>query len=286
MSSRCRLSLHTVFLARENMAYLKEWIVYHALLGVEHVYLYDNSGSIGRDGSDPTTNKSGINFFEPTKHLTDADIAEILKTIISEVSVDVTLIPWQPRDSNGQIVYGYNQSIRHCIELYGSQIEWMAFIDVDEFLFSPTNIDLKQELDERGREGSNGLIIRQKKFLDRFLSPSPFVTGIYECIEGIDTSSWAPKNIVRVADLALDNLVDMHTMPVRGGNVTLETEVLRFNHYNVNPKQLEWMKWFYSSNEDFQLNAIDDGMKRYRQQIADGCQQCLRSSIPATKFNV
>ena len=136
--------MHTVFLARENIAYLKEWIVYHALLGVQHFYLYDNTGSIGRDGSNSTTNKYGINFFEPTKNLTDADIADQVDKIIADVSVDVTLIKWQPRDGHGRIYYGYNESVYHCIRTYGHQTEWMAFIDVDEFLFSPTSIEMRE----------------------------------------------------------------------------------------------------------------------------------------------
>ena len=126
MSSRHLLAIHTVFLARENIAYLKEWILYHALLGVQHFYLYDNTGSIGRDGSNSTTNKYGIDFFELTKNLTDADVADQVDKIIADRSVDVTLIKWQPRDGLGRIYYGYNESVYHCIRTYGRQTEWIS----------------------------------------------------------------------------------------------------------------------------------------------------------------
>src|SRR5262249_34018701 len=129
MTSHDHLGLHTVFLARENIAYIKEWIIYHALLGVQHFYLYDNTGSIGCDGSNSPTNKYGIDFFERTKPLTDADVADQLDRIIADVSVDITLIRWQPRDGQGRIYYGYNESVHHCIRTYGQQTEWMAFID-------------------------------------------------------------------------------------------------------------------------------------------------------------
>ena len=272
MNSHHSLSVHTVFLARENIAYLKEWIVYHALLGVQHFYLYDNTGSIGRDGSNSTTNKYGIDFFEPTKHMTDADIADQVDKIIADTSVDVTLIKWQPRDAHGRIYYGYNESVYHCIGTYGHQAEWMAFIDADEFLFSPTDIDLAEELNNLRRAGCNRLIILQKKFLDRFLSAGKYVTDIYDCIDGIDTSAWAPKNIVHVDSLNLRALESMHNMPVRGGTSTAETSAIRFNHYNVNPAQLVWMKRFYRTDAEFKIDARDEGMKRYQERLHDACR--------------
>jgi Glycosyl transferase family 2 len=272
MTSHHSLGLHTVFLARENIAYLKEWIIYHALLGVQHFYLYDNTGSVGRDGSTSTTNKYGINFFELTKNLTDADIGDHVDKIIADVSVDVTLIKWQPRDGHGRIFYGYNESVYHCIRTYGQQNEWMAFIDVDEFLFSPSSIDMREELSNLQRAGCNRLIILQKKFLDRFLSPGKYVTDIYDCIEEIDTSAWAPKNIVHVDDLILGALESMHSMPVRGQTLTAETTAIRFNHYNVNRAQLQWMKWFYQTTAEFRIDALDDGMKRYQQRLHKECR--------------
>jgi Glycosyl transferase family 2 len=272
MPPRHLLGMHTVFLARENIAYLKEWIVYHAILGFQHFYLYDNTGSIGRDGSTATTNKYGINFFERTSTLTDADLADQLHEIVADVPVDVTIIPWQPRDRYGNIYYGYNDSVYHCIGMYGHQTEWLAFLDVDEFLFSPSLVDIAAELRSLQRAGCNRLIVLQKKFLDRFLSPSRYVTDIYECIEGIDTSAWAPKNIVRVDSLDLLGVRGMHIMPARGGTTTAKTDAIRFNHYNVNPAQLRWMRGFYRSTQDFEINAVDDGMKRYRQRLHDECR--------------
>jgi hypothetical protein len=151
----------------------------------------------------------------------------------------------------------------------------MAFIDVDEFLFSPSNVDFHKELRDRHRMGCNRLIILQKKFLDRFLSPCKYVTDIYDCIEGIDTRAWAPKNIVHVDNLVLNALESMHSMPVLGGTVTAETDVIRFNHYNVNPVCLRWMKRFYRTTSEFEINARDDGMKRYQRSIHDRCSQEL-----------
>ena len=41
------VGIHTVFIARENILFLKEWILYHKYMGIEHFFLYDNSGGAG-----------------------------------------------------------------------------------------------------------------------------------------------------------------------------------------------------------------------------------------------
>ena len=64
----------------------------------------------------------------------------------------------------------------------------------------------------------------------------------------------------------------MHSMPVRGRTLTAETTAIRFNHYNVNPAQLQWMKRFYRTDAEFKINARDDGMKRYQQRLHDECR--------------
>ena len=41
------LAIHTVYLPREHILFLEEWIVYHIWQGVDRFYLYNNTGSIG-----------------------------------------------------------------------------------------------------------------------------------------------------------------------------------------------------------------------------------------------
>ena len=67
----------------------------------------------------------------------------------------MTLIRWQPRDGQGRIHYGYNGSVKHCVRTYGRLIEWMAFIDVDEFIFSPTDVDIRERLGAMGVKEGN-----------------------------------------------------------------------------------------------------------------------------------
>jgi hypothetical protein len=84
---------------------LPEWLEFHRLAGMEHVYLYD-------DGS------------------TD-DGAEIVRPYVS--AGFVTFIPWA-RFSRGvsiqRLVYA------HALCTFGPDWRWMAFIDLDEYLFA------------------------------------------------------------------------------------------------------------------------------------------------------
>lgn len=269
---RNRLSIHTVFVPRENISHLKEWLVYHSMLGVEHFYLFDNSNSISRGGSTRYVNKYGINFHHKTRHMSDADINENIQEIISSVPAKVKLISWNPKDKFGNITYDQVGSTQYFSKEYSDETDWTLFIDIDEFVFSPANLTVHDIIEDAERDDISRIIFKQKKFLDRLLSKKKFAIDIYDCIEGIDTSGWAPKNLIRVRDMDMESIAHIHHMPLaRRKTVLADTGLLRFNHDNVNAKLLEWMKGFYKTETDFSLNSRDDGMKRYRDSIHRLC---------------
>ena len=84
--------------------YLKEWIEFHRLVGVERFFLYDNNS-------------------------TD-DGREVLEPYVESGLVVVHDWPVYPR---GQI-----PAYEHCLREHMYDATWIAFIDLDEFLFSPT----------------------------------------------------------------------------------------------------------------------------------------------------
>jgi hypothetical protein len=96
--------LSVVVIAKDEATYLTEWIEFHQLVGVEHIYLYDN-GSID-------------------------DTRAILAPY--ERSGLVTYLPWTCFDSN---VAPQRQAYAHALCNFGSLWRWMAFIDIDEFIF-------------------------------------------------------------------------------------------------------------------------------------------------------
>ena len=97
------LSIAAIF--KDEAPYLAEWLEFHRLVGVEHVYLYDNGST-----------DSPCTFLEP---------------YIREgfVSVIPWAFPWLRYLDYQCIAYA------HAIVNFGIHWRWMAFIDIDEFLF-------------------------------------------------------------------------------------------------------------------------------------------------------
>lgn len=249
------LSFHTVFIVNENIRWLEEFIQYYKKIGFDHFYLYDNEGTIGfNNEGTATTNKYDM----PRITTTPPEDSEKLNAILEKYKNDITYVKWQPKDENGQIHYGYNESVKHFIENYGHETEWIACMDLDEFLFSVDNLNIPDYFRKLGPEISC-VKLCQKKFIDRFLSDKANILEDYRCIDLYVESWWAPKNIFRPSDFI--NLTSMHHMDFKNQTHMIGQNLLRFNHYNVNSKQLDWMEW--SMKQKFTLNGIDDGMKRY-----------------------
>lgn len=102
-------------IVKDEGDYIREWIEFHRIQGVEHFFIYDN-------GSSDST-------------------LEILQEYCDGGIVD--LIPW-PNFSmamNPQFA-----AYAHCAHAYATLAEWIAFIDVDEFLFSDSTDHLIDEI--------------------------------------------------------------------------------------------------------------------------------------------
>jgi hypothetical protein len=123
-----QLSICALF--KNESSYLKEWIEYHRLAGVDHFYLYNN-GSLDR-------------------------FREVLRPYLKENLV--TLIHWPdmapPQDSNPYLwplstqVTAYENAIKW---VAAKKTKWLVFLDVDEFLvpFSSDKItDVLDRYDE------------------------------------------------------------------------------------------------------------------------------------------
>ena len=163
---------------------------------------------------------------------------------------------------NNKIIYGQKESILECINKYGHLHEWMCFVDIDEFIFSEKDIKLGEYLNSLGKNVSCVKLI-QKKFLDRFLTKEKYITQEYASINNFKIGTeWAPKNIIRCKDFI--KLRDIHNIYTKNTTIVPHTDVLRFNHYNVNDKQIKWMVGFYKLRSPVTINGIDDGMKRYK----------------------
>ncbi len=101
---------------RDEAPYLAEWVEFHRLVGVEHFFLYDDrSRDSGR---------------------------EVLAPYVRDGLVTLTKCA-MPLASGGQ-GWAYADALRRA----RGRVRWLAFIDIDEFLFSPQQESLVKVLAE------------------------------------------------------------------------------------------------------------------------------------------
>jgi len=82
---------------KDEAPFIREWIAYHSLIGVDHFFLYDN-GSV--DGGAQN---------------------------LGELQAKVTTVPWN-------FLPGQVRAYKHFIREHGHKFKWAAFIDLDEFI--------------------------------------------------------------------------------------------------------------------------------------------------------
>jgi hypothetical protein len=101
---------------------LKEWIIFHRIAGIDHIYVYDNT-QVSKDEHNATTFRT-------------------LQSICAQFADFVTHIPWPATVCNNNRPNHKNPGDRSsqyaaeasCRSRYGEFTKWMTFIDTDEYL--------------------------------------------------------------------------------------------------------------------------------------------------------
>jgi hypothetical protein len=219
--------IQTVYLPRENIRFLEEWLAYHFQLGAEYFYLYDNTGSRELiSGNAVAVNGKNKYGMEVDFRLTDDEIADIEAEIFKKYPV--TKVKWQPQQ-NGEIVYGQAEACDHFSDLI--QSGWCAFIDMDEFLYSPYEIGDILE--------GQVIVLLQKKFDDRFSYDTALeITKTFS----MKTDRWGRKLLINMEHY-IKGGKNIHTLNVHRFNVPLigNMQLVRFNHYNHNRNGHDWL---------------------------------------------
>lgn len=96
--------LNVCAIYRNEARHLREWIEFHRLVGAERFFLYDNGST--------------------DEHL------EVLAPYLEGSTV--VIHDWPGRERPQEPAYD------HCLATHGGESRWIAFIDLDEYLFSPT----------------------------------------------------------------------------------------------------------------------------------------------------
>ncbi len=95
-------------LIKDENVYLREWLDYHRLIGVEHFFIYDNGSQVS--------------------------VRETLAPEVAQGWVTVVDIP-----GRGPQLPAY----AHCLRQWGSSSRWIGFIDTDEFIVPKTTSDMR-----------------------------------------------------------------------------------------------------------------------------------------------
>ena len=267
--------LAIVAIFKDEGKYLKEWLDYHLLAGVEHFYLYNN------DSTD--------NYVEVLSPYVEANL--------------VTL-----KNFSGKMMQ--SPAYDDAIENYRFDCRYMAFIDLDEFIFPKTNQSISAVADEILLHnpnaaalgvnwqcfGSNGQETTDysRGVLERFTRRAPIdwvvILSEEEMIGNVTIKSlvnprrvhcwWSPHYANYFRDFYSLNSNGAKTLYVSSYPIAADKIVI--NHYNAKSREEFAFKvnrgsaWRPSNHrkmamfDDFDRNEIfDDGILKYRAARAE-----------------
>jgi hypothetical protein len=194
---------------RDEAPYLAEWLEFGRLVGIERFFLYDN---VSVDNH-----------------------REVLEPYIADGLV--VLYDWPM-----PYVPGQREAYNHCIANHCEEARWIAFIDVDEFLFSPTYRPVPEVLKEFERWP--GVAVNAPRFGTSGHLTKPgglvienYVTHMRQDSDRIVKSIVDPAAVESSAGAHVFNYlrrsaVDERGYPVHiGATKTPSFERLRINHY-------------------------------------------------------
>ena len=92
-----KVSICAIF--KDEAEFLKEWLEYHLMVGIEHFYMYNNNS--------------------------EDNYLSILQPYIDQGTV--TLVDWKP-------LHAQMAAYQDAIQRFSGETRWMGFIDIDEFL--------------------------------------------------------------------------------------------------------------------------------------------------------
>jgi hypothetical protein len=228
-----RISIATML--RDEAPYLKEWIEYHKLIGVEKFYIFDN-------------------------YSTD-NIKEIVQPYIEAREVEYTLFP----DIEIHSLQTQVEALNEAIEKTRGKTEWLCIIDVDEYIVPVKYDSISDMLDNLGKRiAAVELVWVMYGYNSHYKKPSGLVLENYR-------KSWDKKPIDSLPHLKeeyVKSIVKPHfvkTYSVHSGwyvlfskRIRKRTDEIRINHY--------WTKSYEELIDKFTKNyrGFADNNKGYK----------------------
>ena len=150
-------NLAIVSIIKNEAHYLEEWLNYQLAAGVDHFYLYD-------DGSTDNTRE------------------------ILEPYIEAELVDYFSLTGENMTIPGYNDAVRR----FKFFARYMAFIDVDEFIFPKTDQSVVEVVDEilSENEHAAALVVNWQIFGSNNLEKADFEKGVLETFTRRAPRNW------------------------------------------------------------------------------------------------
>ena len=207
LGTRPPIGLAVCAIFRDEARYLAEWVSFHRVQGVERFYLYDNRSS--------------------------DDWRSELEPEIDAGIVEVQHWPFVPGQARAYV---------DCLRRHRNDARWIAFIDIDEFLFSPTGKPLPEIL--RRFDTHPGVVVNRRtygtsgwehpprglvteNYLWRGPDEHPGNRWVKSIVHPRSAVGWATPHNFRLRG----NAVGEDRRPVRSALREPTVELLRINHY-------------------------------------------------------
>lgn len=211
-----RYDIAAVMVFQNEAPYLKEWIEYHKLIGVEHFYLYNN-GSLD-------------------------DYQEVLKPYIQKGEVE--LFDRAPVDDIVSFDHLQRAIYTDALELSRRDVKWLLIIDADEFIVPVRDQSLKKFLQRYEDNKTGGVYLSWIWFGTSFIPQIPDNTLLIEALHLNKGPTNEGKSIVRPQ--RVERIVTPHRHSYKQGYhcKTIATSEAQINHYWCRDEHFAYaVKW-------------------------------------------
>jgi len=256
MESKARYKVSILMIVKDEDLYLREFICYYLALGVDHFFVYDNGSAV----------PVGETLYAYLKYCTVIDFPGVAKQFEA-----------------------YNHFIQH----HSSETEWVAPIDIDEFIVLKNEKNIKDFLSRYAHidciamnwryfgdsffdKRPEGLVMDHFIFCDEF--QNPHIKNI------VKTSAWAEcKNAHHLGLKPGSVYSDVKGNAISGPfNENYTIDIVQVNHYFSKSKEecrLKYARGRASINEKF--NVTEETLTSWRNSLNAAKDTFLRDHFSA-----
>lgn len=132
---------------RDEAPYLKEWIEFHRLVGVEHFYLFNHKSEDNfKKILSPYIRKGIVSLYGTHPYSSDSEKMEDFNHVQCQVYTDMA-------------------------QALANKVKWVIFLDIDEFLFPVNQLSLREVLKEY--DDCAGVSVNWQMFGSSFVKTMP-----------------------------------------------------------------------------------------------------------------